>query len=134
MTGLKLGGAMLLLGVLATPALADNPTTKPPCMWAGGLFSPGAALCVGNGQALVCDNGEWHPATDANTTAYSWSMTDRPARTETAIKDIAVGADVVIWSNSQTDGSFLAERIAVVPAATSATSPDASPAASPAAG
>ena len=73
-------------------------------------------------------------ATDANTTAYSWSMTDRPARTETAIKDIAVGADVVVWSNSQTDGSFLAERIAVVPVATSATSPDASPAASPAAG
>jgi len=75
-------------------------------------------------------------ATDANTTAYSWSVTDRPARAETAIKDIAVGADVVVWSNSQTDGSFLAERIAVVPAAATtdggSTTPDASPAASPA--
>src|SRR5579872_906847 len=74
MTGLKAGGALLLLGFLATPALADNPTTKPPCMWAGGLFSPGAALCVGNGQALVCDNGEWHPASDANTTALVQNM------------------------------------------------------------
>jgi hypothetical protein len=74
MTGLKLGGALLLLGFLAAPALADNPTTKPPCMWAGGLFSPGAALCVGAGQALVCDNGEWHPASDANTSALVQNM------------------------------------------------------------
>ena len=69
----KTGGALLLFGVLAAPALADNPTTKPPCMWAGGLYSPGAALCVGNGQALVCDNGEWHPASDANTSVAALS-------------------------------------------------------------
>ena len=74
MTGLKLGGALLLLGFLAAPALADNPTTKPPCIWAGGLFSPGAALCVGAGHALVCDNGEWHQASDANTSALVNNM------------------------------------------------------------
>lgn len=74
MIGLKAGGALLLLGFLATPALADNPTTKPPCMWAGGLYSPGALLCVGNGQALLCDNGEWHPARDAATTALVANM------------------------------------------------------------
>jgi hypothetical protein len=74
MIGRKAGFALLLAGLLATPSLADNPTTKPPCMWAGGLFSPGAVLCVGNGHALICDNGEWHPNGDANTTALIASM------------------------------------------------------------
>lgn len=54
-------------------------------------------------------------ATDANTAAYGWSTTDRPARTEIAVADVAVGGDVVVWSQSQDDGRFLAERIAVVP-------------------
>jgi preprotein translocase subunit YajC len=71
-------------------------------------------------------------ATDANTSAYSWSLSDRPARTETAIADIAVGADVIVWSDSQSDGSFLASRITVVPAA--ATDTTVTPEASPAAG
>ena len=73
-------------------------------------------------------------ATDANTSAYSWSTTDRPMRTETALADIAVGADVMVWSQSQDDGSFLAERVAVLPvvtddAATDEVTPEASPAA-----
>lgn len=70
-------------------------------------------------------------ATDANTVAHSWSTTDRPARTEIAVASVAVGADVVVWSQSQDDGSFLAERIAVVPVAITADSvtPEASPAA-----
>ena len=73
-------------------------------------------------------------ATDANTAAHSWSTTDRPARTEIAIADVAVGADVVIWSQSQDDGSFLAERIAVVPVAADVTTDDTvTPEASPAA-
>jgi hypothetical protein len=74
MIGRKAGFALLLAGFLATPSFADNPTTKPPCLWAGGLYSPGAALCVGNGQALVCDNGEWHPATDATTSSLVTNM------------------------------------------------------------
>jgi len=73
-------------------------------------------------------------ATDANTSAYSWSTTDRPARTETALADIAVGADVMVWSQSQDDDSFLAERVAVLPVMTDDTTTDeVSPEASPAA-
>jgi len=72
-------------------------------------------------------------ATDANTAAYGWSTTDRPARTEIAVADVTVGADVVVWSQSQDDGGFLAERIAVVPAVADATPADSvTPQASPA--
>lgn len=75
-------------------------------------------------------------ATDANTSAYSWDTTGRPARTEIAVADVAVGADVMVWSESQDDGSFLAQRVAVLPAASTTDSgttddgstPDASPA------
>ncbi|MFN8620232.1 MAG: hypothetical protein U0869_05740 [Chloroflexota bacterium] len=69
-------------------------------------------------------------ATDANTSAYSWSTTGQPGRTEIAVADVASGADVLVWSESQSDGSFLAQRIAVLPAASASTTPDASPAAS----
>lgn len=75
-------------------------------------------------------------ATDANTSAYSWDTTGRPARSEIAVADVAVGADVMVWSESQDDGSFLAQRVAVLPVATTTddgttddgTTPDASPA------
>ena len=60
-------------------------------------------------------------ATDANTTAFGWDTTTRPARTEVAVNDIAAGADVLIWSQSQADGSFLAQRITVLPAASADT-------------
>jgi hypothetical protein len=76
-------------------------------------------------------------ATDANTTAYSWDTTGRPTRSEIALADIAAGSDVMVWSESQDDGSFLAQRVAVLPAATATddgatddgTTPEASPAA-----
>lgn len=63
-------------------------------------------------------------ATDANTTAFGWDATTRPARTEVAVKDIAAGADVLVWSQSQSDGSFLAQRITVLPDAAAATTDD----------
>lgn len=74
-------------------------------------------------------------ATDANTSAHSWDTTGRPARTEIALADIAVGADVMVWSESQDDGSFLAQRVAVLPeaAATDSTDDGTTPEASPAA-
>jgi hypothetical protein len=74
-------------------------------------------------------------ATDANTSAYSWDTTGRPSRAEIAVADVAVGADVMVWSESQDDGSFLAQRVAVLPAAstTDTTDDGATPEASPAA-
>lgn len=64
--------------------------------------------------------------TDATTQAFDWSTTTRPMRSEIAVSAVAAGADVIVWSQSQADGSFLAQRIAVLPAATPA-----APAASP---
>ena len=54
---------------------------------------------------------------------------------EIAVADVAVGADVMVWSESQDDGSFLAQRVAVLPAAatTDSTDDSATPEASPAA-
>ncbi len=72
-------------------------------------------------------------ATDANTSAFSWSADDRPSRTEVAIAGIAAGADVVVWSQGQDDGSFLARRVLVIPAAIDASTEGAAPEASPAA-
>ena len=75
-------------------------------------------------------------ATDANTAAFSWDTSGRPLRSEIAVADVAVGADVMVWSESQDDGSFLAQRVAVLPEAAATdtttddgTTPDASPAA-----
>lgn len=65
--------------------------------------------------------------TDANTQAYGWDTTSRPMRSEVAVADIAAGADVLVWSQSQSDGSFLASRITILPAAATA-APSASPA------
>lgn len=74
-------------------------------------------------------------ATDANTAAFSWDTSSRPLRSEIAVADVAVGADVMVWSESQDDGSFLAQRVAVLPAAatTDSTDDSATPDASPAA-
>jgi hypothetical protein len=74
-------------------------------------------------------------ATDANTAAFSWDTSGRPLRSEIAVADVAVGADVMVWSESQDDGSFLAQRVAVLPAAvtTDSTDDSATPDASPAA-
>lgn len=41
-----------------------------------------------------------------------------------AVTDIAAGSDVTVWATSQADGSYLAQRIVVQPAATASSSTD----------
>jgi hypothetical protein len=77
--------------------------------------------------------------TDADTKVQAIDLTERPFRTDAAIADVTVGSEVMVWSQSQEDGSFLASRVEILPAADATTTddgtttPEASPEASPAA-
>jgi hypothetical protein len=68
--------------------------------------------------------------TDADTAAVTEDFTQRPPQTDAALTDVTAGMEVVVWSQSQDDGSFLASRVVMLPADTTstdgATTPDAS--------
>lgn len=71
---------------------------------------------------------------DADTDVFDLDMADRPIRDEIAVTEIVAGADVLVASEQQADGSFLAKNVRVLPELAVATeaaaeTPEASPAA-----
>ncbi len=71
---------------------------------------------------------------DAGTDVFAFDPEARPIRDEIAVTGIAVGADVLVASEQQADGSFLARNVRVLPDLAAPTddaavTPEASPAA-----
>jgi hypothetical protein len=63
-------------------------------------------------------------AIDADTDVAAFDLSERPIYDDAAVADIAAGAEVMVWSESQADGSFLAERIVIIPAEEADTTTD----------
>jgi hypothetical protein len=79
-------------------------------------------------------NGEIATATiDSDTQVVSIDVDERPFADDATVADITVGADVLVSSESQADGSYLAERILIVPAQDEEATDEAAAEASPAA-
>lgn len=93
-----------------------------------------ATTVADTGLSYSLANGETATVTtDADTVIVSVQASTgtrpfRMAADQIAVSDIAAGADVVVWSEGQSDGSFLAKRIVVLPAAAASSGGTESPA------